>query len=188
MEKSAPSKNTHSTSSYSVRITGLLILFSVILGTTDIGFIPVPTEARYATTMHLPTILASLSEGWPIGLVVGAVFGLTSMYASISPITEDPIIAIIPRLLVGVTPFLTYYYLRNAHEYVRLAMGAVVGTLTNTVLFLGLAVARGFLHSEQAMEIGLVHGVPEIIVAVLIVVPGVLLLRKLKIKMRGGPS
>lgn len=162
----------------SLRITGGLIMFTVLLGTTDIGFIPVPTAAKYATTMHLPTILASLTQGWPIGMIVGSVFGMTSMYSTTSPIAEDPVIALTPRLLVGLTPFLTYQLMKNFNEYLRLGAGAVVGTMTNTVLFLGLAVVRGFLGVGDATRIGIVHGVPEAIVAVAITIPGVFFIRR----------
>lgn len=171
---------TSSRAKLSMPIIGGLILFSVILGTTKLGFIPVPTEAKYATTMHLPTIIASLIEGWPIGMVVGAVFGITSMYTAGSPMAQDPLIAILPRLLVGVTPYFVYVWLKGRHDFLRLGVAAVAGTLTNTILFLGLAVLKGFMPWEKALSVGVTHGIPEAVVAVVIVIPAVILLRKFK--------
>ncbi len=159
-------------------IIGGLILFSVILGTTKLGFIPVPTEAKHATTMHLPTIVASLLEGWPVGIIVGTVFGITSMYSAGSPLAQDPLVALVPRMLVGFTPYFVYIGLKGYNDYVRLGMSAVVGTLTNTVFFLGMAVVQGFLGVDQAISIALVHGLPEAMVAIIIVIPAVLILRR----------
>lgn len=163
---------------FSLPIIGGLILFSVILGTTNLGYIPVPTEARNATTMHLPTIVASLLEGWPVGMVVGMVFGITSMYMGSSAMSQDPLIALMPRVLIGFTPFFTYMLLKGYNDYLRIGSAAVVGTLTNTFLFLGMAVLRGFLPLDKAVNIALIHGLPEALVAVVIVIPAVKVLRK----------
>lgn len=159
-------------------IVGCFILFTVILGTTSLGYIPVPTAARNATTMHLPTIIASLLEGWPVGVVVGTVFGITSLYMGASPMSQDPIIAMVPRMLTGLTPYMVYSLMRSNNEYVRLGIAAVVGTLTNTCLYLGLAVLKGMLTLDTAINIAFVHGLPEVVVAVIIVIPAVLVLRK----------
>jgi len=45
-----------------------------------------------------------------------------------------------------------------------------VGTLTNTVLVLTMAVVRGYLPLGVAIGVGITHGIPEIIVAAIIVV------------------
>lgn len=162
----------------SLPIIGGLILFSVILGTTSLGFIPVPTDAEYATTMHLPTIVASLLEGWPVGMIVGTMFGITSMYTGGLPMAQDPLVALVPRMLVGITPYFVYMGLRGRNDYVRLGASAVVGTLTNTFLFLGMAVLQGFMEFDQAVNIAFVHGIPEVLVAIIIVIPAVVVLRK----------
>lgn len=164
----------------SLPLVGGLILFSVVLGTTDLGYIEVPTEARYATTMHLPTIVASLLEGWPAGFVVGLVFGMTSMFSSGSPMAQDPIVALVPRVLVGLTPYLTYRGLSGYHDWIRLGCAAVVGTLTNTCLFLGFSVVRGFMPIDSALGIALTHGLPEVVLAVVIVIPAVIILRRVE--------
>ena len=162
-------------------IVGCLILFSVILGTTELGYIPVPTAAKHVTTMHLPTIVASILEGWPIGMVVGTVFGITSMYISGSAMAQDPIVALVPRILVGVTPYLIYVCMSGRNEYVRLGVAAVIGTLTNTFFFLGFAVLRGLMEPELALSVAWKHGAPEAVVAVIIVIPAVIVLRKAQV-------
>jgi len=162
-------------------ILGGLILFTVILGTTRLGYIPVPTEAIHATSMHLPTIVASVVEGWPAGMIVGMVFGITSMYMAGSPMSSDPLVAMVPRLLVGLTPYLAYILLSRFNEYVRLAVAAVVGTLTNTVGFLGMSVILGYLNWDTALYIAWVHGLPECVVAIVITIPAVFLMRRVKV-------
>lgn len=171
--------------SHNLPLVGCLILFTVILGTTDLGYIPVPTAAKHATTMHLPTIVASLLEGWPIGMVVGAIFGITSMYNAGTPMMQDPLVALVPRMLVGLTPYLFYVWMRGSNEYLRLGLAAVIGTMTNTVFVLGMGVIQGFLEFDVAVNIALVHGIPEVITAVIIVIPAVVFLRKLQAYLDG---
>lgn len=165
-------------------IIGGLILFTVVLGTTDLGYIPVPTEAKSATTMHLPAIVTSLLEGWPAGMVVGAIFGMTSMYAAQTSMSSDPLVALLPRILVGLTPFLTYCFLKKSNDYVRIGVAAVVGTMTNTIGFLSLSVLQGYLKLDVAVAIALKHGIPESIVAVLICIPAVIALRRAQAYLR----
>lgn len=161
-------------------IVGGLILFSVVLGTTDLGYIKVSTDVRHVTTMHLPTIIASVLEGWPAGVFVGAIFGLTSMYMADSVMMQDPMVVLFPRLLVGLTPYLIYKWADDGSEYVRIGLAAVGGTLTNTFFVLGMGVVRGYLSMDSAVSIALLHGIPEVLAAVLIVIPATLLLRRVR--------
>lgn len=162
----------------SLPIIGGLILFTLILGVTKFGFIPVPTEAKVATIMHLPTILASLLEGWPAGVVVGTVFGLTSMYIPGTPMGQDPLVALVPRMIIGVTPYLTYMLMRHSRQYVRWAVAAAVGTLTNTCGYLVMAVVQGYLTPKVALGVAIKHGIPEVLLAVVMVIPMMIIMRK----------
>ena len=161
-------------------LVGGLILFSVVLGTTSLGFVPVPTEVKHVTTMHLPTIIASLLEGTPVGMFVGAVFGVTSMYMAGSPMVQDPFVAILPRIMVGVTPYLIYKVTAGRNEHLRVGLAAVGGTLTNTILVLGMGVIRGYITMETALSVAVYHGGPEVLIAILIVIPAMIVLRKAK--------
>ncbi len=66
-------------------------------------------------------------------------------------------------------------------EYSRLGLAAVVGTLTNTVGFLGMAWFLGYFDFETVLDVAWKHGLPESVVAVLIVLPAVVLLRKVQV-------
>lgn len=153
-------------------VTLVLSMFSVLLGMTKIGYIPVPTAVNWATTMHIPAIIGGILEGWFVGGFVGTVFGITSMYMSISagvPAGADPWVAILPRLFIGVTAYFSYIWIKRRNEYMAIVAAAIVGTLTNTLGVLTLGVFRGYLDVENALQIGITHGIPEIVVAAIVV-------------------
>ena len=52
----------------------------LVMGMTGIGFIPLPVIK--ATTMHIPVILGAILLGPKAGAVLGAVFGLCSIWAN----------------------------------------------------------------------------------------------------------
>ena len=60
-------------------LLGMLIAVLLVMGMTGIGFIPLPVIK--ATTMHIPVILGAILLGPGAGAVLGAVFGLCSIWA-----------------------------------------------------------------------------------------------------------
>ncbi len=90
-----------------IAFTGILVAITVVLGSTPLGFIQIPPIA--ITVMHVPTILAGVLEGPVIGGLVGLMFGGFSMYqaqTAANPLDKliftNPLIAVLPRILVGV--------------------------------------------------------------------------------------
>lgn len=150
-----------------IAVAGLLGSVSVIMGYVFpvLGFIPVPTAAGSATLMHIPAILGGVTEGPVVGGFVGFVFGLLSFLRATNPAFADPLISIVPRVLIGVLAAYTFAGLRRTGITFRLAASAVVGTLVNTGLVLGLMVVRRYLAPGVAVGVGLLHGLPEIVVA-----------------------
>ncbi|MDD4146302.1 MAG: ECF transporter S component [Clostridia bacterium] len=154
----------------SIVITGMLGALTIVLGATGLGLIPVPTPAGRATILHIPVILAGILEGPVVGAFVGLIFGLYSFLTAPSALAADPLISVVPRFFIGVVAYYVYR-LGGKNIYWRSALAAIAGTLTNTVGFLGMAVVRGYLPSWQvALGLATLHGVPEIILAVIIVV------------------
>jgi uncharacterized membrane protein len=206
-------------------ISGVLGAITILLGWTGLGFIPVPNLAGNATIMHIPTIVGGVMEGWPVGAILGLLFGVFSFLRATDPIFKDPLIAILPRLFIGVTAFLAYAAVRRSSRYVALAgvaftgvliglfvhvivqpysaavaepaavgigtlavlglahvtlrypteylalvISAIVGTLTNTFLVLGLAGLRGYVPWALMPPILLTNAVPEVIIAIILVV------------------
>ncbi len=228
-----------------ITITGMLGAVAIVLGLVPwLGFIPAPTPAGSATTLHIPVIIAGVLEGPVVGALVGAIFGVFSFTRATIPIFKNPVIAFGPRILIGVVAFLVFVALQRryargvsalvlgaavytilgpgaarfeaafaarqieatwlvtayhalatltAPNYVLALLGgaaaaglawwllagenaapaaaAVAGTLTNTIGVLTLAVLFGFIPAGAAFVIGATHGLPEVVLAVLITVP-----------------
>lgn len=168
---------------------GMLSGISIFMGLTGLGFIPLPLMK--ATIMHIPVIIGAILEGPFVGATVGLVFGIFSIYQNItaptllSPIFMNPIVAVIPRVLIGITSYYVYKFIKNKFNTPKIAFGfaAAVGTITNTVGVLGLtylmfsqqyATLKNVSFSSVAGILGtiaLTNGVPECIISVLIIVP-----------------
>ncbi|MDY6878201.1 MAG: ECF transporter S component [Chloroflexota bacterium] len=151
-------------------IAGVLSAVAILLGWTRLGFIPVPTAAGNATIMHVPAIIGGIMEGWLVGGIIGTIFGLFSFLQATTPLFKDPLVAILPRIFIGITSYFVYVGLKKVNEYVALIVAAVVGTLTNTILVLGMAVIRGYMAAGVAWTVGVTHGLPEAVVAAIITV------------------
>ncbi|MGX7199606.1 ECF transporter S component [Enterococcus nangangensis] len=160
-----------------------------------LGFIPLgPINA---TTMHIPVIIGSLVLGPRVGALLGGFFGILSMLRSTTQITvtsfifspivsgdfRSVIVALIPRILIGVVPYFVYQFLKRfaktspSKKSVSLLVAGFLGSMTNTLLVMNLIY---FLFMDQyATAIGatsdalygiilgiiLTSGVPEAIVA-----------------------
>jgi uncharacterized membrane protein len=77
---------------------------------------------------------------------------------------------VIAAVLLALIAGFIYLALQENREWQALILAGAVGTLTNTILVLTMAVARGFLTPEIALTVAVTHGVPEVIVACIIVV------------------
>ncbi|MFZ5917514.1 MAG: ECF transporter S component [Chloroflexota bacterium] len=150
-------------------ITGVLAAIAILLGVTRLGFIPVPNLSGNATIMHVPAIIGGIMEGWVVGGLVGTIFGLFSFLQATTPLFKDPLVAIFPRIFIGITAYFTYAALKRVNEYLALIAAAVVGTLTNTVLVLGMAVIRGYLPMAAIPPI-VPQAIAEVIIATIITV------------------
>jgi uncharacterized membrane protein len=101
---------------------------------------------------------------------VGTLFGVFSFLQATVPMFKDPLVAVLPRVFIGVTAWLAYTGLKGVNEYLALVAAAVVGTLTNTVGVLLMAVLRGYMAPGVAWTVGLTHGLPEVVVAAILTV------------------
>lgn len=177
-------------------IVGLLSAISVTLGLTGYGFIPFPIA--HATIMHIPVIIGAILEGPIVGILVGLMFGIFSMIQNIMTPSVlsfafiNPLVAILPRVLIGVTAYYSYTLLKKCNEPIRIGVAAIVGTLTNTVGVLSMIY---FLYAKEyasAAKISVsatakaifgvagLNGSIEAAVAVVIIVPVVLAIKKIR--------
>lgn len=154
-----------------VTIAGLLGGLSIAMGLIPwLGFIPVPTPAGAVTIMHVPTILGGVVAGPGVGALVGFIFGLMSFLRAGAPMFADPLVAILPRILIGVTAGYTYRALARFGQVPALAGAAIIGTLTNTGLVLGMGVLRGYLNVAMAWATAIPSVPVEATAAVVVVV------------------
>lgn len=151
-----------------VVISGVLGAVAILLGMTRLGYIPVPTAAGNATIMHIPAIIGAIVAGWPVGVVIGFIFGMSSFLTATVPLFKDPLVAILPRLFIGLTAYLTYVGLRRVNQYFAIGAAGFIGSITNTILVLGMAVLRGYMTLNVAIGVALVNGTPEAIVSIII--------------------
>ncbi|MFD3158124.1 ECF transporter S component [Haloimpatiens sp. FM7330] len=141
-----------------ITIIGMLSAISIVLGVTGLGYIPIPPV--HTTIMHVPVIIGSLLEGPVVGAFLGLIFGLTSMFQAIKTPTPvsfiflNPLVAIVPRILIGITPYYTYKVLsklpfkinkskssKGKHtvlDYMDSILSIAVGSFTNTIGVLGM--------------------------------------------------
>lgn len=183
-------------------VAGMLSAISIILGLTPLGIIPI--GPLNATIMHLPVIIGAVLEGPVVGLVIGALFGLFSLYRAsmggsvLAPLFMNPVVSILPRLLIGPCAYYVYKGFLSLTKKRALSVGAaaVAGTLTNTIGVMGFIYI--LYASKYAELMGLepatvgwtilsasaINGVPECIVAVIVTVAVVMAVMGLGSKKR----
>ena len=193
-------KNKKLSSSKNRRLVliGALGGISLFLGVSGLGLIRLPIFSL--TIMHIPVIIGALLEGPVVGISVGLIFGLFSMYQNITApgltsfIFWNPIVALIPRMLIGIVAYYSFKLFKSKIKNTGVCAGiaAVLGTLTNTIGVLGLTYILYLDQYAQAREIsreavagtlltvGLTNGIPEAIVSALITIPIVVTMLKLK--------
>lgn len=140
-------------------IIGVLAAISIMLSMTPLGFIPIgPTNA---TIMHIPVIIGAIVEGPLVGITVGFIFGATSLLKALTmpTITSfafiNPLVSILPRMLIGVIAYyvykLTIKFTKNV--FVSGWITGVVGSLVNTVGVLGMIyILYGARYAEALGE------------------------------------
>ncbi len=137
----------------------VLIAITLILGfVPNLGFIPIPNLTGSATTEHIPTILGSVLEGPLVGGVTGLTFGLLSFTRATVPAFKDPIVAILPRILIGITPWLVYQPLKRIQADFAAGVAGLVGSLTNSFFVLFFAIIRGYFPSTIIVAV-----IPQVI-------------------------
>jgi uncharacterized membrane protein len=122
-------------------ITGIMSAIAIFLGVTPFGFIP--WLGFSLTIVQIPVIIGAILEGPVVGLIIGFIFGLTSLVkAATAPNTPGdviftyPLISILPRLFIGPIAWLVWTSLKRWAP-LGLVVSGIAGSLTNTLLVLG---------------------------------------------------
>lgn len=177
----------------------------LIMAFTPIGLINLPLIK--ATILHVPVIIGAIVLGPAAGAYFGGLFGLTSIIKNtitpsalsfaFTPAVPVPgtghgsfwaiIICFVPRILVGITPWLFYAAINKAAPRMNngaragvLAASGIIGSFTNTALVMSLIyglfkTAYATMSNIPVNEVGAVilgivaaNGIPEAICAAVI--------------------
>ena len=160
-------------------VAGILGGIAIFLGATQLGFIPVPNLSGNATIMHVPAILGGALEGPIVGVIAGGIFGIFSFVQAEVPFFRDPLVSILPRLFIGVVAWIVFVSLRGWSVDLAAAAAGVLGSLSNTVGVVGMALLLGYLPLAAVVPI-LPQAIAEAVIAAVVtvvVVRGVLLVR-----------
>ncbi|MEI6775487.1 MAG: ECF transporter S component [Chloroflexales bacterium] len=159
-------------------IAGVLGAISIVLSVTRLGYLPVPNLSGDATILHVPVIIGAVLEGPVVGSLVGLIFGIFSLIQG-GPLFANPLISVVPRILIGITSWLAYRSLQKVNVDVAAAVAGIVGTLTNTILVVGGLVGFGLIPAAAVVTILPQSGVELVLAAILtpLVVRGVRLVR-----------
>ena len=180
-------------------VISVLSAISIVLSMIPfVGYIKLgPVDA---TIMHVPVIIGAVVEGPLVGAAVGLIFGLTSLFKAFTEpsITSfcfmNPIISVLPRILIGVVSYYVYKLIYKISKRVYLSgfVAGVLGSLTNTIGVMGLiyviyadkymqAIGQAGNAGKYILLICATNGIPEAIVAgILVAAVAVVMIRKSK--------
>lgn len=194
----------NSKKTFNMVMTALFIAIIVVMTfVPNVGYINLIIIK--ATLLHVPVIVGSIVLGPKNGAVLGGVFGLTSLIKNtlepsllsfaFSPFYSlgdvggnffSVIIAMVPRILVGVIPYFVYKGLMQVmknfkgRRLVAIPVASAVGSLTNNVLVMNMIYLffKEELAAAKQVEIEVVYdvilgiiaanGIPETIAAVVL--------------------
>lgn len=183
-------------------LTALFMALILLLGFTPLGLIPL--GFINVTILCIPVIIGTIMLGLKTGMILGFCFGSVSAVSAFgiagtpsalaaTLVAANPFLALlmcyVPRLMVPVMVYGVYRLASFGKENftVALPVAAAVGSLTNTVLYLGLMllfyVMAGIEYANLLALIGgtgLIAGAAEAVAAAVITTPVVLALRKIQ--------
>lgn len=126
-------------------VIGVLSAISIMMSMLPfIGYIPLgPIKA---TIMHLPVIIGAIIEGPIVGAIIGLIFGLTSLWSaisqpvSLSPLFINPLVSVLPRILIGIVAYYVYQsiYKITKKVYASGFIAGLLGSIVNTAGVLGM--------------------------------------------------
>lgn len=178
--------------------TALLMALIILFGLTSIGFINVGVV--YITFLCIPVLIGTLALGLRAGLVLAICMGSVSLYtglrapsALVAPILEKNLLWVIilcyvPRLLVPLVADTVNRLVKNKGEKLANPLAAGLGSLTNTVFYLGFLILfywmLGIENPTLLATVGtitLTAGLPEAAAAAIISAPVLMALKKARL-------
>lgn len=165
-----------------------------LLSSVIFNILPVPIKP---TIVHIPVIIASIIYGPRVGATLGFLMGMISMTVNtltplptsylFSPLVPNGnlsslIIAFVPRILIGITPYFVYKFMKNK---TGLIVAGAIGSLTNTIFVLGgifLLFSNVYSGNIQQLLAGVIstNSIAEMIISAVLTAAIVPVLEKLR--------
>ena len=129
-------------------VLSLLSAVIFLLGQTPLGLIPL--GFCNVTILCVPVAVGTMLLEWKRGLVLGLVFGATSFLSALlkpsvlvsTLMGANPflcaVMTFLPRLMIPLTVWGVYALMHKRFPRASMAVAAAAGSLTNTVLYLGM--------------------------------------------------
>ncbi len=159
------------------RLTMMAIATAILLIQNFVPFLGnLPLPPLNPTIIHITVIVFTFLLGTRDGMMIGAIWGIIRMIRAFampaSPldplIWTNPIIAVLPRLLIGLTVGVTYQWLQKRWPSTHsLRISAFLGSLTNTVfvmLFIYLFFTEDIAYLMNIQMDNIVYGLLAIVV------------------------
>lgn len=165
---------TKKTDTRRMAMLAMLCAVLLVMGMTGIGFIPLPVIK--ATTMHIPVILGAILLGPAAGGVLGALFGLCSIWANttspgllafafspfmssdgLAGVVKSLWIALGCRILLGFLAGWLWKAFRKLlkKDVLALPVTAAVATMCHTLLVMGSIYLLLAQQYAQAKNVGI---------------------------------
>jgi uncharacterized membrane protein len=133
-------------------------------------------------------------EGPWVGTIIGLIFGIFSIIqGAVAPTGPtdvwftNPLLAVLPRLFIGPIAWLVYTALKR-WNVVALIVSGIAGSLTNTILVLGMIAVLGYAPLVAVLPVIVVNGLPEAAVAAIITTLVVAAWQQIRIGKRQGSN
>ena len=118
----------------------LMLAITIVLDLTPLGAVPLGSIS--ATVVHIPTIITGVLLGPVAGWILGTLMGIISLIHAVTrpvtvidPLFINPLVSVLPRMLVGVVACYVYRILHKALKAPASAFVAgIAGRAVNTGL------------------------------------------------------
>ncbi|WP_392425186.1 ECF transporter S component [Dolosigranulum pigrum] len=159
------------------RLTMMAIATAILLIQNFVPFLGnLPLPPLNPTIIHITVIVFTFLLGTRDGMIIGAIWGIIRMIRAFampaSPldplIWTNPMIAVLPRLLIGLIVGVTYQWLQKRWPSTHsLRISAFLGSLTNTVfvmLFIYVFFTEDIAYLMNIQMDNIVYGLLAIVV------------------------
>ncbi|MCI1858622.1 MAG: ECF transporter S component [Sporolactobacillus sp.] len=131
------------------RLAFISVFTAIIIVQNFVPFLGyIPLGAFDVTLIHITVIIVAIVLGPLDGAIIGGIWGGITLYRAFafptSPIAQyiftNPLVSVVPRILIGVFAGYAYRLLRKTRlpDVGAMSLSAIIGSLTNTVLVLGM--------------------------------------------------